>query len=108
MNSRALNAIKGRLSLRSPQAESLEKLAQALDDAPEMLSHDRELESVLNTLKAEFPTLEDFEREFPSLTLFCFGHRCGQDTSYGGLYQLSAPGLWAEALLCAGAQSDHL
>lgn len=67
MNTRVLNAIKGRLSLRSPQSESLEKLAHALDVAPDMRAHERDLEAILNTLKAEFPTLEDFEREFPSL-----------------------------------------
>lgn len=67
MNVRVLNAIKGRLSLRPPQAESLEKLAQALDVAPNMRAHERDLEAILNTLKAEFPTLDDFEREFPSL-----------------------------------------
>ncbi len=67
MNTRVLNAIKGRLSLRAPQAESLEKLAHALDVTPDMRAHERDLEAILNTLKAEFPTLEDFEREFPSL-----------------------------------------
>lgn len=67
INTRVLNAIKGRLSLRSPQADSLETLALALDVAPDMRAHERDLEAILNTLKAEFPTLEDFEREFPSL-----------------------------------------
>ncbi len=74
MNHRVLNAIKGRLSLRAPQAESLEKLARALDAAPDMRRHERDLEAVLNVLKAEFPTLEDFEREFPSL---CFALATG-------------------------------
>ncbi len=74
MNTRVLNAIKGRLSLRAPQAESLEALARALDAAPGMRSHERNLEAVLNILKAEFPTLEDFEREFPSL---CFALATG-------------------------------
>ena len=74
MNARVLNAIKGRLSLRTPQAESLEKLAAALDATPAMRSHERDLEAVLNILKAEFATLEDFEREFPSL---CFALATG-------------------------------
>jgi len=74
MNRRVLNAIKGRLSLRAPQAESLEKLARALDAAPDMCRHERDLEAVLNVLKSEFPTLEDFEREFPSL---CFALATG-------------------------------
>ena len=55
MNARILNAIKGRLSLRALQVESLEKLAHALDVAPGMRAHERDLAAILNTLKAEFP-----------------------------------------------------
>ncbi len=69
MNTRVLNHITGRLSLRPPQAESLSKLVHALEAAPELLGHERDVSAILSTLKAEFPTLEDFEREFPSL---CF------------------------------------
>lgn len=69
MSIRTQNYINGRLSLRVPQAESLAKLKQALDTAPEMEQKDRDVTTVLNTLKAEFPNLQDFEREFPSL---CF------------------------------------
>ena len=71
---RTLNAVAGRLSLRAPQALSLERLAQALEAAPAMLNRERDLAAVLATLKAEFPTLEDFEREFPSL---CFALATG-------------------------------
>ncbi len=74
MNSRVLNTVAGRLSLRPPQAESLEKLARAIGAAPDMLNHQRDLDAVLSALKAEFPTLEDFEREFPSL---CFALATG-------------------------------
>ena len=74
MSIRTQNYINGRLSLRAPQAESLAKLKQALDAAPEMAQKDRDVAAVLNTLKAEFPTLEDFEREFPSL---CFALATG-------------------------------
>ncbi|WP_186130356.1 DEAD/DEAH box helicase [Burkholderia gladioli] len=74
MNSRALHAVAGRLSLRPPQAESLAKLARGIDAAPELLGHERNIASILSTLKAEFPTLEDFEREFPSL---CFALATG-------------------------------
>jgi hypothetical protein len=69
MNVRALNHINGRLSLRPPQAESLSRLVRALEAAPELLGHERDVSAILSTLKAEFPTLQDFEREFPSL---CF------------------------------------
>lgn len=60
--------------MRAPQAESLAKLKQALDAASEMAQKDRDVAAVLNTLKAEFSTLEDFEREFPSL---CFALATG-------------------------------
>ena len=74
MNTRVQNHIIGRLSLRPPQAESLAKLVRALDDAPELLGHERDVSAILSTLKAEFSTLEDFEREFPSL---CFALATG-------------------------------
>lgn len=75
MNARVLNAVTGRLSLRPPQAQSLEKLARAIEAAPGLLKHkDRDVAAALATLKAEFPTLEDFEREFPSL---CFALATG-------------------------------
>jgi type III restriction enzyme len=74
MNQRLFNAITGRLSLRPPQSESLHKLAHAIDAAPAMLEHERDLDAVLAILKAEFPTLEAFEREFPSL---CFALATG-------------------------------
>lgn len=74
MTTRIQNHINGRLSLRAPQAQSLEKLKQALDAAPEMLKHERDIKAVLETLKAEFPTLQDFERDFPSL---CFALATG-------------------------------
>ena len=74
MNTRALNHVMGRLSLRPPQAESLLRLVRALEAAPELLGHERVVSAILSTLKAEFLTLGDFEREFPSL---CFGLATG-------------------------------
>jgi len=74
MNRRIFNAISGRLSLRPPQAESLERLTRAIAAAPDLLAHQRDLGAVLTALKAEFPTLESFEREFPSL---CFALATG-------------------------------
>ncbi|MCE8029788.1 DEAD/DEAH box helicase family protein [Halomonas daqingensis] len=74
MNARVLHAVTGRLSLRPPQAESLINLVRALDAAPELLGHERDVSAILSTLKAEFSTLEDFEREFPSL---CFALATG-------------------------------
>ncbi|MBP3975395.1 DEAD/DEAH box helicase [Pseudoxanthomonas spadix] len=74
MSARVQNHVAGRLSLRPPQAESLAKLKQALDAAPDLLGHEQDVAAILSTLKAEFPTLEDFEREFPSL---CFALATG-------------------------------
>ncbi len=75
MSDRVQNHITGRLSLRPPQAESLARLKQALEAAPELLLHDgRDVAAILSTLKAEFAALEDFEREFPSL---CFALATG-------------------------------
>lgn len=73
-NNRTLKAITGRLSLRKPQEDSLVALAQAIESAPDMLKKSRDIESLLNTLSASFPTLSDFEREFPSL---CFALATG-------------------------------
>jgi type III restriction enzyme len=74
MSARVQNHINGRLSLRPPQAESLTKLVRALAEAPELLGHEQDVPALLATLKAEFPTLQDFEREFPSL---CFALATG-------------------------------
>lgn len=77
MSQREVNAVTGRLSLRAPQHESLKQLASAIEAAPAMLNHDRddaEVAAVLEALKGLFPTLQDFEREFPSL---CFALATG-------------------------------
>ena len=71
---RLMHHVSGRLSLRPPQADSLARLVQALTDDPEMLGKERDVAAILSTLKAEFPTLEDFDREFPSL---CFALATG-------------------------------
>jgi type III restriction enzyme len=47
---------------------------RAIEASPELLTQERDISAILSTLKAEFPTLEDFEREFPSL---CFALATG-------------------------------
>lgn len=75
MSQRVQHHINGRLSLRAPQADSLAKLVQAIQAAPELLTHDnRDVTAILETLKGQFSTLEDFERDFPSL---CFALATG-------------------------------
>ncbi len=73
-SSQALNAIARRLSLRKPQEDSLRALAQAVAAAPDMFMPQRDVDSLLKTLNAEFPTVTDFERAFPS---FCFALATG-------------------------------
>ena len=75
MDTKVINSISGRLSLRAPQRESLEALATSIaatDD--ELLNPQHNVAALLEILKAEFPTLEDFERDFPSL---CFALATG-------------------------------
>ncbi|MGF6526737.1 DEAD/DEAH box helicase [Variovorax sp. PvP013] len=77
MSQRDVNDTAGRMSLRAPQRESLVKLAAALEAAPGMLKHQRDaadVAEVLETLKGQFPSLQDFEREFPSM---CFALATG-------------------------------
>ena len=68
----SVNTISGRLSLRPPQRDSLEILARITDIIS--LDKNRDLESDLAVIQSEFPTVTDFEREFPSL---CFALATG-------------------------------
>ncbi|MDD5581284.1 MAG: DEAD/DEAH box helicase family protein [Methylobacter sp.] len=74
MSQKHLLHVAGRLSLRAPQRESLEALATAIAAAPDILHSQRDVAALLETLTSEFPTLSDFEREFPSL---CFALATG-------------------------------
>ncbi len=69
---RQVNAIAGRLSLRAPQRRSLEILDRITELAP--LSKDADVQSVLAAIRSEFPSVTDFEREFPSV---CFALATG-------------------------------
>ena len=74
MSQRIVQIISGRLSLRSPQRESLESLQKAIAATPDILHPNRDVPALLEILKTEFPTLSDFERDFPSL---CFALATG-------------------------------
>ena len=67
-----VNAISGRLSLRPPQRRSLEILDRVTQIIPPGKNGD--LAVALEIIKSEFPTVTDFEREFPSL---CFALATG-------------------------------
>jgi len=74
----AVNAIANRLSLRQPQRESLDLLARVA----ELLALDRvasgsqslDVATALQNIQSEFPTVTDFERDFPSM---CFALATG-------------------------------
>jgi type III restriction enzyme len=69
---RHVNAIAGRLSLRPPQRRSLEILDRITEIAPP--GKDSVLDAQLSAIQSEFPSVADFEREFPSL---CFALATG-------------------------------
>lgn len=69
---RHVNAITGRLSLRPPQQHSLEILSRICEILPPKKSTD--LAAGLAAIQSEFPTITNFEREFPSL---CFALATG-------------------------------
>lgn len=67
-----VNAISGRLSLRDPQRHSLEILARVAEIVPPRKNTD--IAAALEIIKSEYPSVTDFEREFPSL---CFALATG-------------------------------
>lgn len=70
--------IAGRLSLREPQWESLQKLVAAIETVSALRDHEarspEELKAMIEALKGQFSSLSDFERDFPS---FCFALATG-------------------------------
>jgi type III restriction enzyme len=69
---RHVNSISGRLSLRPPQREALEILARVEEISPS--KKDADIAAALAVIRTEYPSVEDFEREFPSL---CFALATG-------------------------------
>lgn len=69
---RHVNAIAGRLSLRPPQRQSLEILDRVMDIAHP--AKNANASAMLEIIRGEYPTLSDFERDFPSL---CFALATG-------------------------------
>jgi type III restriction enzyme len=72
IDNRALHQIGQRLSLRKPQAESLKRLADVIDLIDP--SKDTDVAGALAAVRAVYPEVEDFERDFPSL---CFALATG-------------------------------
>ena len=72
MNSGIVRDIKNRLSLRKPQADSLELLAKIADAG--ILKKDADVAAQLDAVKAVAPTVTAFDRDFCSL---CFALATG-------------------------------
>lgn len=69
---RHVNSIAGRLSLRPPQRRSLDILDRIMEITPPGKGADPA--ALLEAIRSEFPSVTDFEREFPSL---CFALATG-------------------------------
>lgn len=67
-----VNAIGNRMSLRAPQREGLAILDRITDLVP--LTRGADLTAALDAIREEFPSVEEFERAFPSL---CFALATG-------------------------------
>src|SRR5207302_2316527 len=69
---RHVNTIAARLSLRPPQRHSLEILDRVTEIVPPKKESD--VAAALAAIRSEFPSVTDFEREFPSV---CFALATG-------------------------------
>ena len=69
---RHVNAISGRLSLRPPQRHSLEILHRITEIS--LPGKETDTAAILEVIRSEYPSVTDFEREFPSL---CFALATG-------------------------------
>ncbi len=72
MSKENLNLINNRMSLRTPQTESLEILSKILDKME--LTKNFNNDELLHLINSMFPTCTDFERNFPSI---CFSLATG-------------------------------
>ena len=89
--------IKNRLSLRQPQADSLEiltKLTETLE-----LVKDASVTDALVKVRALYPTCADFERGFPSV---CFSLA----TTASGVWQFDASGNLSDLCACGCASGE--
>jgi type III restriction enzyme len=64
-DAKLLRQITQRLSLRVPQEEALTILADVLDQMD--FSEETDMARLLGVIKVKYPSVEDLEREFPTL-----------------------------------------
>jgi type III restriction enzyme len=78
MSDRILPQIKARLSLRTPQADCLDVLADVIANSPlrEVVPFTKDADpgEMLAAVRSSYPSVQDFERDFPSL---CFSLATG-------------------------------
>ena len=88
MSDRAVRTISQRLSLRKPQADSLEILADIVTRVD--LKKGGDPATALAAIREAYPRVEAFEHDFPSI---CFAHRDRnrQDPPHGRVHFLSLP-----------------
>ena len=105
MMNRHVNAIAGRLSLRAPQRQSLE----ILDRITEIVAPKKgtDLNTALSAITNEFPTVTDFERDFPSLC-FALATGVGKTRLMGAFISYLHVVHRNQSLLRAGAEPDDL
>ena len=108
---RILRQIKARLSLRKPQADSLDILADIVEQSPldDLVPFEKTVDpaAMLDAVHARYPGVSDFERDFASLC-FALATGCRENPPYGRVYQLPLPIGPLEAFLCARAEHHHL
>ena len=102
---RNVNSISGRLSLRAPQRRSLEILDRVMEIAQPHRKGDAQ--AALAVIRSEFPSVEDFERAFPSVC-FALATGVGKTRIDGGLRHLPLRRARHPALLRARAEPHHL
>ncbi len=105
MTDRTVRTIAQRLSLRSPQAASLEILADVLERIE--LSKDADPAAALAAIREAYPQVGDFEREFP-IALLRSRDRRRQDAADGRVHLLSLPDRQEPPFLRARSQQDDL
>jgi hypothetical protein len=102
---RHVNAIAGRLSLRPPQRSSLEILDRITEIVPPKKEAD--VAGALAAIRSEYPTVTDFEREFPSLC-FALATGVGKTRLMGAFISYLHLSAWYRQLFRPGAEPDDL
>ncbi len=100
-----VNAISHRLSLRPPQRDALKILGRVCEIVA--LAKDADPAIALSTIRSEFPTVEDFEREFLSLC-FALATGVGKTRLMGAFITYLHLALGHPQLLRPRAESDDL